>query len=99
MPPPQRDSGVLLFTGVLAFLSGMCALVYEVVWARAFTPVFGLTVYATTTVLCAFMTGLGIGSALAPRVVERSRHRIWRLCALLEAGIALAALAIPPSLE
>lgn len=91
----RRDSGVLLFTGVLAFLSGMCALVYEIVWTRAFTPIFGLTVYATTTVLCAFMTGLGIGSALAPRLVERNRHRIWRLYALLEAGIGICALLIP----
>ena len=99
MPPPQRDSGVLLFTGVLAFLSGMCALVYEIVWTRAFTPVFGLTVYATTTVLCAFMTGLGIGSALAPRLVERNRHRIWRLYALLEAGIGICALLIPRGLS
>lgn len=95
MLPSRRDSGVLLFTGVLAFLSGMCALVYEIVWTRAFTPIFGLTVYATTTVLCAFMTGLGIGSALAPRLVERNRHRIWPLYALLEAGIGLCALLIP----
>ncbi|HEX5042144.1 MAG TPA: fused MFS/spermidine synthase [Candidatus Polarisedimenticolaceae bacterium] len=95
MRPPSRDTGVLLFTGVLAFLSGMCALVYEIVWTRAFTPIFGLTVYATTTVLCAFMTGLGIGSALAPRLVERNRHRIWRLYALLELGIGICALLIP----
>jgi spermidine synthase len=78
----------------------MCALVYEIVCGpRAFTPVFGLTVYATTTVLCAFMTGLGIGSALAPRLVERNRHRIWRLYALLEAGIGICALLIPRGLS
>ena len=55
----------------LALLSGACVLVYEIVWMRAFTPAFGLSVHATTAVLCAFMGGLGLGSQLASRVLGR----------------------------
>jgi spermidine synthase len=84
---------------LIALLSGMCALVYEIVWMRVFTPVFGLSVYATTTVLCAFMAGLGAGSILAPRLIRAWGARsFWRLYGFLEIGIALGALAIPFSI-
>src|SRR5262249_46651363 len=53
--------------GVCFFLSGATALVYEVVWLRVLGLVFGHTVYAVTTVLSAFMAGLGLGSLLFGR--------------------------------
>lgn len=91
----QKQNTTLL----IAFLSGMCALVYEIVWMRVFTPVFGLSVYATTTVLCAFMAGLGVGSILAPRVIRAWGNRsFWRLYCLLELGIGMTALVIPFSI-
>lgn len=46
----------------LFFLSGLCALVYEVVWLRLLGLVFGNTTFAISTVLAAYMAGLGIGS-------------------------------------
>jgi len=79
----------------IAFLSGMAALVYEITWMRIFTPVFGLSIYATTAVLCAFMGGLGLGSAVAPRVIRRYGHSIWLLYAALEVGIGVGSLLIP----
>jgi spermidine synthase len=53
------------------FLSGATALVYEVVWLRMLGLVFGHTVYAVTTVLAAFMAGLGLGSLLFGRRAAR----------------------------
>ncbi len=79
----------------LAFLSGTCALVYEIVWMRAFTPVFGLSIYATTAVLCAFMGGLGLGSRLAPLVLRRWRGKRWTLYAVIELGIGVTTLTVP----
>ena len=35
------------------FLSGACALIYEVVWARMLGIVFGVSTYAISTVLTA----------------------------------------------
>jgi spermidine synthase len=78
-----------------AFASGACALVYEVLWARALHPVFGLSVHATSAVLCAFMVGLGLGSALAPRVLARRRASAWRLYAAVELGVACATPLVP----
>jgi len=83
---------------IIVFLSGACALVYEIVWMRAFTVVFGLSIYATTTVLCAFMAGLSIGSYIAPFVIERWKKSFWGACALLEIGIGLGAILVYYSL-
>jgi predicted membrane-bound spermidine synthase len=60
-----RSASGILF--LCFFLSGATALIYEVVWLRMLGLVFGHTVYAITTVLAAFMAGLGLGSILFGR--------------------------------
>ena len=55
----------------LFFGSGACALVYQVMWLRMLALVFGVTVYAASTVLAGFMAGLGAGSWLAGRLAAR----------------------------
>lgn len=50
-----------LIAGLL-FVSGACALVYQTLWLRLLGLVFGVTAYATSTVLAAFMAGLALGS-------------------------------------
>ena len=66
----------------LFFLSGIAGLIYQVLWLRRLSVVFGVTVYAASTVLAAFMAGLAIGSLLAGRVLRR------RIPALQAFGIA-----------
>lgn len=55
----------------LFYLSGIAGLIYQVLWLRRLSVVFGVTVYAASTVLAAFMAGLAIGSALSARVLGR----------------------------
>ena len=55
----------------LFYLSGIAGLIYQVLWLRRLSLVFGVTVYAASTVLAAFMAGLAIGSALSGRVLRR----------------------------
>jgi spermidine synthase len=76
------------------FLSGMCGLVYEVVWMRRLALTFGITVFATSTVLAAFMAGLALGSWLVARRIDRSPNPV-RVYACLEIGIGAYALAVP----
>ena len=78
----------------LFFLSGACGLVYQVVWARMLTVVFGATVLAVSTVLGAFMAGLALGSFFFGRYVDRI-DRPLAVFALLETGIGLYALLFP----
>lgn len=77
---------------VLFFLSGATALVYQVVWVRSLTLVFGGSHQAVTAVLAIFMAGLALGSYTIGRVVDRVRQPL-RLYGLLELGIATSALA------
>jgi spermidine synthase len=78
------------------FLSGATALVYEVVWLRMLGLVFGHTVYAVTTVLAAFMAGLGLGSLIFGRRAARLGDPI-RAYGLMEIAIGLTC-ALTPSL-
>ena len=60
----------------LFYLSGIAGLIYQVLWLRRLSLIFGVTVYAASTVLAAFMAGLAIGSPLAgPRAAARGSHR------------------------
>ncbi len=87
----QSEQKVLL---VLFFFSGVSSLVYQVVWARMLTVVFGTTLLATSTVLSAFMAGLALGSYVLGRHIDRCKHPL-RIFAALEAGVGLFALFFP----
>jgi len=83
---------------LLFVLSGAAGLVYELVWTRQLILLFGGTTYAITTVLVAFMGGLGLGSYLAGRLSQRL-HQPGALYGLLEIGIGLYAFAVPLLLQ
>ncbi|HEY6012139.1 MAG TPA: spermidine synthase, partial [Nitrospirota bacterium] len=72
------------------FLSGAAALIYEVVWFRSLSLIFGGSHLAVTTVVSVFMGGLALGSYLIGKLASRFK-RLLALYGLLELGIALAA--------
>src|SRR3954454_15343393 len=76
------------------FLSGASGLILELIWTRMLTLVFGSTTLAVSTVLTAFMGGLGLGSYLAGRLADRLKDPV-RAYALAEAAIGVYALAVP----
>jgi spermidine synthase len=55
----------------LFYVSGIAGLIYQVLWLRRLSLLFGVTVYAASTVLAAFMAGLAIGSALSGPILRR----------------------------
>jgi spermidine synthase len=55
----------------LFFCSGATALVYEVVWSKFLSQMFGSTIYAQTVVLAAFMGGLALGNKIFGRRADR----------------------------
>ena len=78
----------------LIFISGCCALAYQVCWFREFRLVFGTSTAANSAVVAIFMGGLGLGGFFFGRVVDRS-SRPFFIYALLEIIIALSALLSP----
>lgn len=76
------------------FLSGAAGLIYEVVWSRQLTLFVGVTSYAHTAVITAYMLGLGSGSVLIGRLGDRHRNPL-RLFAALELLTGIYAAATP----
>ena len=82
---------------LLFFASGCAALIYETVWFHLVQLVVGASSLSVAVILCSFMGGMALGSALLPRLVTASWHPL-RVIAALEAGIGLLGIAIPLAL-
>ena len=78
----------------LFFLTGASGLIYQVAWVRQSTLVFGVSIYAYSAVLAAFMGGLALGSYALRGVADRA-HAPLRLFALLQLAIAGLGIASP----
>src|SRR5262249_11600950 len=89
--PTRPSRRLLLF---LFLLSGVSGLIYQVIWARQLTLVFGATSPAITTVLAVFMLGLALGSYGAGRWAHRWGTPL-RAYGLVELAIAAYALLFP----
>src|SRR5688572_15063129 len=91
-------AGLLILLSALFFLSGTSALIYQMLWLRLIGLVFGVTVYAASTVWAVFMAGLALGSIVGGRTADRvARPLVWLGAA--EALIAVTALATPLGLD
>jgi spermidine synthase len=79
------------------FLSGLCSIVYELVWLRLAMAQFGVTTALTSIVLSMFMAGLGLGSWAAGAMVRRHRFAVQplRLYGLTELLIGISAVTVP----
>ena len=88
-PPSARQTAPLL---LVFFLSGFAGLVYEVLWLRDLSLLFGSATQSAATTLAVFFLGLSAGSAVWGRRSGRVANPM-REYALLEVGIALSACA------
>jgi spermidine synthase len=91
MPTSARTTILLL---AIFTASGAAGLVYEVVWMRILSLTLSVTVYAVTTVLCAFMAGLASArprGRVAQRIAARRSSTAsskWRSEPASDAGAA-----------
>ena len=78
----------------LFLISGASALIYQILWLRLLGLVFGVTVYAASTVSASFMAGLALGSFFGGRLADRTRAPLV-LFGAIEVLTGLTALATP----
>ena len=93
-PSSLSAAGTLLGVSACFVLSGFAALLYQTAWMRQFSVVFGTSELAVATVLSAYMAGLAVGAGIAGRYVNRITRPVL-VYGILEAGVALSALAVP----
>jgi spermidine synthase len=91
----RRDKALL---AACFFLSGATSLSLEVVWAKELSYVLGNTLYAVSTVVAGFMSGLALGSALAGRYADRLARPL-RTYAWLQVGVGLSGMLLLPLLR
>jgi spermidine synthase len=97
--PAAADSHVasrgLTAVVLLCFLlSGATSLVLEGALIRLLRFSLGNTTLAVTTVLCAFMAGLALGSYVAGRLCDRT-SRLLRMYGILEGAVGVCCLLLP----
>src|SRR5688572_28653520 len=96
--PPALSSSSRFAVGLIFLASGAVALIYEGIWQRQFTLLFGSSAPATAAVLAAYFGGLGLGALVIGFFAGRLRNPL-KVYAFLEAFIAASALLVTPLLE
>ena len=86
----REPRGMADYIYLLAFLSGMAALTYEVTWAKLLSLTFGRTTLAASAVVGGFLGGMGIGAWLYHLVQERVGRPLV-IYATIEVAIAITA--------
>lgn len=78
---------------VVFVLTGFTALTLQVVWQRVIALHGGVDLYATTTVVAAFLGGLGVGSLAGGSLADRLRPR-GSVAAFAAANLGIAGFAL-----
>jgi spermidine synthase len=87
-----------VFISLCFFLSGISALIYEVVWSRMLTTIFGASLYAVATVTAVFLGGLAIGALLAGKFVKVDKTYRFLMYAGFECLVGLFGGVVAPFL-
>jgi spermidine synthase len=82
----SRRLHAIILHGVF-ILSGISALIYQLVWQRALLTIYGSNVESVAMVVAAFLAGLGIGSLSGGCISKSTRAPLVLLFGLAELGV------------
>lgn len=75
------------------FVSGVPALLYQIVWQRTLFTIYGVNIQSVTVIVAVFMLGLGLGSLAGGKLSAVPRIRCLRAFGLIELSIGVFGLA------
>ncbi|MCP4592633.1 MAG: hypothetical protein GY842_18015 [bacterium] len=87
--PPPNGAGQSRAVMVLAGITGLTALGYEVAWARLLAIFTLNSVYVFSMILTVYLAGLAAGSAIAARVIRRGKISLWLVVAVVQMLLAM----------
>lgn len=85
-PPAER---IPVWIPLVFCTTGFAALLYQVIWQRVLYSTFGVNVEAVTTVVTAFLAGLGLGSLAGGQLAKGTNHTILLFCGSIELAIGI----------
>ena len=85
--PKETSPTALKVVILVAGLSGMAALIYEMVWTRLFINIFGSSTYAFSIMLLVFISGITLGGFLISQKMFAKFDK-YKFVALLQVMIA-----------
>ena len=94
VPKSATRASLLLLLGAVA-AAGMASLLYEVLWVRQLSLSLGSTVYATSTMLFAFLGGLALGSWISGRRADALPSPLRSLVRVELGAAVVGAIAVP----
>jgi spermidine synthase len=74
---------------LLFFISGIPALIYQLIWERALFRIYGINIECVTIVVTAFMLGLGFGSLAGGQISKWPRLNLLIAFAVIEIATAV----------
>jgi spermidine synthase len=91
----QNGTRTLVLTCFI--LSGISGLIYEILWTRMLVAIIGAAPFSISIILTVFMGGLGLGSYLAGRYIDRveSAPTLIKLYGILELIVGVYAGLVP----
>ncbi|MFA6357498.1 MAG: fused MFS/spermidine synthase [Candidatus Omnitrophota bacterium] len=92
------SSKIIRISIIAIFLSGIVAMLYELVWIRLLSLVLGSSTYSFSLMLAAFISGITIGSFLISKIMPKERFTFLYF-GLCEAGVALCVIFTIPFYE
>lgn len=95
---PDRTGSLLGPLTVSLVLSGASGLIYQVVWFRFLGLTFGVTAYASSAVLAAFMAGLALGSFISGSIADKLKRPLLAY-GVVEIVIGLSGLLSLPAFD
>src|SRR5579859_5449509 len=94
VPAPSSNRSMQQVVLGLFIVSGAAGLIYQVVWSRELVLLFGNTSQAISTIVTAFLFGLGTGALVGGRLAAGHRNPL-RLYGLIELAVAVLAVGLP----
>jgi spermidine synthase len=89
---PAKEMSIAL---IVAGISGMASMMYEIGWVRLLVLVLGSSTYSFSLMLIAFITGITLGSWIVSSLITRIKN-LFAFLAVCQAGAAMALCATLP---
>lgn len=98
-PLTLTDKTTLLILYALFFLSGVAALIYQIMWQRLLFTVFGVDLLSITLIVSVFMFGLGVGGLCGGIIANNYFKHLLQFYLALEIAIAAFGFSSPFLIE